>query len=339
MSLFIFLSLVVALAGCSAAAKERDEYFETTQKNIEDNQEDIQAALDDFVGAVFDSEPEKAIKLLNEEMIPKYEELLDMMDDVELKENELLIELNDLSKKLIEDDMERHLILKELFDDIMGKKETGETEDIDLDATLEEIHKSSKEQAETTDKFVEKLEEGDEEYDDVELREKDVPDDVNAEEIYEGYEQIIMQFIESVGGLSSKPKEAPDVDEDILADQGNPEVVFDGKVTLDGKFQLEGKSNLPEGSVLQMKTHEYGTENPYFKGDIPVEEDGSFSVETDIEGGVLDGELLVVRVAYIPDATDNKRNVGIYGEEGEKLEGNFIHPYTDIKRTRQGAFA
>jgi len=338
-SLFIILMIVIVLAGCSAAAKEREDYFDTTQKNIEDNQEEIQSALDDFVGAVFDSEPEKSIKLLNEEMIPKYEELLEMMDDVELKENELLIELNDLSKQLIEDDMEKHLILKELFDDIMGKKETGETEDIDLDATLEEIRKSSKEQAETTDEFVEKLEEVDEEYDDVELREEEVPDDVNAEEIYEGYEQIIMQFIESVGGLSSKPKEAPDVDEDILADQGNPEVVFDGKVTLDGEFQLEGKSNLPEGSVLQMKTYEYGTENPYFKGDIPVEEDGSFSVEADIEDEALNGELLVVRVAYIPDATENKQSVGIYGEEGEKLEGNFIHPYTDIKRTRHGAFA
>src|SRR5699024_11801008 len=89
-SLFIILMIVIVLAGCSAAAKEREDYFDTTQKNIEDNQEEIQSALDDFVGAVFDSEPEKSIKLLNEEMIPKYEELLEMMDDVELKENELL---------------------------------------------------------------------------------------------------------------------------------------------------------------------------------------------------------------------------------------------------------
>src|SRR5699024_10926015 len=97
----------------------------------------------------------------------------------------------------------------------------------------------------------------------------------------------------------------------VLTDQGNTEVVFDGEVRLDGTFQLEGKSNLPEGSVLQMKTFVYGTENPHFNGDIPVEDDGSFSVEADVEDDALDGELLVVRVAYIPDTTDNRQNVGV----------------------------
>ena len=116
------MSIVLVLAGCNAAAKEKDEYFETTQKNIDANKEEIQSALDDFVGAVFDSEPEESIKILNEEMIPKYEKLLKTMNDVELKENELLIELNDLSKQLIESDMEKHLILRDLFEDIMAKK-------------------------------------------------------------------------------------------------------------------------------------------------------------------------------------------------------------------------
>jgi len=339
MSLFVFMSIVLVLAGCNAAAKEKDEYFETTQKNIDDNKEEIQSALDDFVGAVFDSEPEKSIKILNEDMIPKYEKLLKTMDEVELKENELLIELNDLSEQLIESDMEKHLILRDLFEDIMERKETGETEDIDLEATLQEIYKSSEKQVETTDEFAEKLKEVAEEYEDVDLSEEEVPVELDLDEVYGSYEQIITQFIDSVGGLASTPKEAPDVDEDVLADQGNTEVVFEGEVTIDGKFQLEGKSNLPGGSVLQLKTFVYGTENPYFRGDIPVEDDGSFSVEADVEDEALNGELLVVRVGYIPDTTDNRQNVGVYGEEGEILEGDFIHPYTNIKRTRNGAFA
>src|SRR5699024_10853295 len=226
MSLFIFMSIGLLLAGCNAAAKEKDEYFETTQKNIDDNKEEIQSALDDFVGAVFDSEPEKSIKILNEDMIPKYEKLLKTMDEVELKENELLIELNDLSEQLIESDMEKHLILRDLFEDIMERKETGETEDIDLEATLQEIYKSSEKQVETTDEFAEKLKEVAEEYEDVDLSEEEVPVELDLDEVYGSYEQIITQFIDSVGGLASTPKEAPDVDEDVLADQGNTEVVF-----------------------------------------------------------------------------------------------------------------
>src|SRR5699024_357511 len=265
--------------------------------------------------------------------------LLKTMNDVELKENELLIELNDLSKQLIESDMEKHLILRDLFEDIMAKKETGETKDIDLEAILQEIYVSSEKQVETTDEFAEKLKEVAEEYGDAYVSEEEIPVELDLDEVYGSYEQIITQFIDSVGGLASTPKEAPDVDEEVLTDQGNTEVVFEGEVTLDGKFQLQGKSNLPAGSVLQMKTFVYGTENPYFKGDIPVEDDGSFSIEADVEDEALNGELLVVRVGYIPDTTDNRQNVDIYGEEGELLEGDFIHPYTNIKRTRNGAFA
>src|SRR5699024_4780479 len=289
MVLFILMSIVLVLAGCNAAAKEKDGYIETTQKNIDANKEEIQSALDDFVGAVFDSEPEKSIKILKEEMIPKYEKLLKTMNDVELKENELLIELNDLSKQLIESDMEKHLILRDLFEDIMAKKETGETEDIDLEAILQEIYESSEKQVETTDEFAEKLKEVAEEYGDAYVSEEEIPVELDLDEVYGSYEQIITQFIDSVGGLASTPKEATDVDKEILTDQGNTEVVFEGEVTLDGKFQLQGKSNLPAGSVLQMKTFVYVTENPYFKGDIPVEDDGSFSIEADVEDEALNG--------------------------------------------------
>lgn len=336
--LVIFMSMALVLAGCNAAAKEKDEYFDSSEEKFDEHQEGIQSALDDFVAAISDSEPEKAINILNDEMIPKYEEFIEVMDDVELKENDSLIELNDLTLEMLESDMEKHVMLRDFFEDIMEKKKTGETEDIDVDAFLEEIYKSSEEQVDITDEFVDKMIEVAEEDGEVD-EEEEIPVDADFDEIYGSYEQIVMQFIDSVGGLASKPKEAPDVDEDILTDQGNTEVVFKGEVTLDGKFQLEGKSNLPEGSVLQMKTYEYGTENPYLRGDIPVEEDGSFSVEADIEDDALNGHLLVVRIGYIPDTTDNRQNVGVYGAEGELLEGDFIHPYTNIKRTRNGAFA
>src|SRR5699024_3442974 len=124
-------------------------------------------------------------------------------DLVELKENELLIELNDLSKQLIESDMEKHLILRDLFEDIMAKKETGETKDIDLEAILQEIYVSSEKQVETTDEFAEKLKEVAEEYGDAYVSEEEIPVELDLDEVYGSYEQIITQFIDSVGGLAS----------------------------------------------------------------------------------------------------------------------------------------
>jgi len=198
------MSIVLVLAGCNAAAKEKDEYFETTQKNIDANKEEIQSALDDFVGAVFDSEPEESIKILNEEMIPKYEKLLKTMNDVELKENELLIELNDLSKQAInrvrygKASYSKRFVWRHY-----GQKETGETKDIDLEAILQEIYVSSEKQVETTDEFAEKLKEVAEEYGDAYVSEEEIPVELDLDEVYGSYEQIITQFIDSVGGLAS----------------------------------------------------------------------------------------------------------------------------------------
>src|SRR5690625_5668121 len=94
------------------------------------------------------------------------------------------------------------------------------------------------------------------------------------------YEQLMMMLIESINGSSSNEEnETSDIGGNILADQGNTEVIFDGKVTIDETLKIQGKSNLPEDAVLQMKTYEYGTENPYFNGEIEVEEDGGFRSE------------------------------------------------------------
>lgn len=336
------MSFILILAGCNAAEKEKEEYFDSMEKIFDDQKEEIQLKTEEFLDAVSNSESEKSIEILSEEMIPKYEELVETMDEAELKENDLLIELNELSKELVESDMDIFIVLRDLFGEIMEAKESGEEDEVDVEARLEEVHKLSEEQVSKSEEYAKKMKDVLVEYEDADMTEEEALDNIvtmNAEEIYAGYEEIIMQFIDNVGGLSSKTNGAVDIDENIMSDQGNAEVVFEGDVKIDGRFEIQGKSNLPEGSVLSMNSYEYGTENPYFKGDIPVEADGSFTMEADIETETLDGELLVVRIAYMPESTKNEQNVGIHGVEGEKLEGDFVHPYTSIKRTRNGAFA
>src|SRR5690625_7890038 len=107
------------------------------------------------------------------------------------------------------------------------------------------------------------------------------------------YKQLVMMFIESINGSSSNEEnEASDIGGNILADQGNTEVMFDGKVTIDETLKIQGKTNLPEDAVLQMKTNEYGTENPYFNGDTEVEENGGIELEENIEVDTWDGALI-----------------------------------------------
>src|SRR5699024_12449384 len=44
-------------------------------------------------------------------------------------------------------------------------------------------------------------------------------------------------------------------------------------------FLLEGNSNLLSGAILNVKSYQYGSENPYFTGDFQVDEDGHFELE------------------------------------------------------------
>src|SRR5690625_5627180 len=99
------------------------------------------------------------------------------------------------------------------------------------------------------------------------------------------YEQLMMMLIESINGSSSNEEnETSDISGNILADQGNTEVMFDGKVTIRDTLKIQGKSNFPEDAVLKMKTYEYGTENTFFYGDIDEDEDGYYELVVDYDG-------------------------------------------------------
>lgn len=128
-------------------------------------------------------------------------------------------------------------------------------------------------------------------------------------------------------------------DQETLREQGNPNITLDGMVTIkDNVFQVTGSSNLLEGSTVPLSTYHYGSENPYLKEKLTVAEDGSFELAVEVDAGTLNGDLLTVRLAYQPEKEDQEAQE-IYGAEGEQIEGPFKRQYTNVKRTRHGAFA
>jgi hypothetical protein len=337
----MIIGLIVVLAGCSAS-KEMETYFSEVHEDVMKKNAKVEAATAEFIDAVVAQEPAEAMDILKGKVIPLNEAVLEKLQHADVTEDDLVV-YNDMSKEVVQLNLDKHIHMKDFFEKIVAEKEGDSSKKVDIDANMQKLFDINEQHIEASIAYREKMEEVSEESESVKLDEDAIAFDVNdidVDEVNDEYEALVMTFMDSFGEASSgERKDAPAVDADILADQGNPEVMFDGKVTIDESFKLQGKSNLPEGAVLQMKTYEYGTENPYFKGDIVVAADGSFAVEADVDDAALDGELLVVRLAYIPDNKENVAGQSVYGTEGEKLEGNFIHPYTDIKRTRNGAFA
>src|SRR5699024_12360005 len=100
---------------------------------------------------------------------------------------------------------------------------------------------------------------------------------------------------------------------------GSKEVARDADDKIkDNHFRLTGKSNLIEGATILMHTYHYGAQNPYLKGEFEVDEDGSFEMEEEINEEELNGEPLIIRLAFQPDKEDSELQE-IYGEEGEKV--------------------
>lgn len=336
------ISLLVILSSCSSASKEAQAYFDDTYDDITKESAEVEKGIEEYVNHIIDAEPEKAVKTLNEKVIPEQETLIEKIDDVDLNEEDL-IEFNQLAKRVVEINLDKHQLIKDMLEEIMESIEAGNMEDMDLDAQLETLSEMNEEHvkeiknyADMTDQIVEEYD--DLEYEDTDSLQKEQLDSLDASELDEEYDQLIAAFVESLDGSSAEGVTVQ-ADEDLMQDQGNVAVVFDGEVSIDDTFHLTGNSNLPEGATVQLQTYHYGSENPNLKEKIEVDSDGSFELEVDVEEDELNGEPIKVRVAYLPNSSENSELQGIYGEEGENLEGPFVHKYTDIKRTRQGAFA
>lgn len=123
------------------------------------------------------------------------------------------------------------------------------------------------------------------------------------------------------------PIEIPEWDEKP-EDYGDPHVWMDVEVTSDHKYlYFHGKSNLLEGAQVggNLRKPSGGIE-PFSHGYTHVNPDGSFELRIRYDD-IRDG--MYMPIAYEPDRNSWEDVVAVYGEEGEKLEGDLVHKGDD----------
>lgn len=347
--------LVVVLAGClDATGKELMAYINEDRLDLAEKTQDTDKYVEEYVNHVINLEPEKGFEILSERLIPEREKVLEEFDKVELKE-EIVIDLHNLFRGVIEADLNRQMAFKDLFADMMDGNEMTEGY---IDEKLKGLHGMNEAFREANEILYDELEQLIEEYE-LEWEDEDALtlETLKIEDMNEQTDGLVSSFIvgmdlngqediaeagsETNDEDTSNDKDDKDsvVSEELLAGRGNPEIVFDGGVEIKDEFHLSGRTNLIEGSMLNLTIYEFGSENPYIKGEMEVDASGNFGAEIDIEADELKGMPMEVHVGYHPEHQDDPEAQELYGEEGEKLTGSFIHKYTNIKRTRYGAFA
>ena len=334
---FIFLSLLIILSSCSNTSDEFDTYFNNTYPEIEEETVQAENSTQEYKNLILESKPQDAIELLNDKVIPQHEALLDKLDSVDLTETDL-IKFNKLSQEITKINLEKRLYSKSLFEEIINAHEDDNLNDFDIDNTVEGMHKLNEKYLKKLDEQVESSEELVEKHDSLKFDEiNSISVDLNT--LNEAYDELVAVFINSLDEFSEK-EDKETIDEALITDQGNPEIILDGDVTVsEDHFLLNGRSNLLGGSILNVKSYQFGSETPYFKGDFQVDEDGNFELEMDIDKKALDKEPFIVEIGYLPETSDDVEAINIYGKEGAELQGSFKQKYTSVKRTLYGVFA
>ena len=353
----IFLFVLAVLSACSSDNKEFDTFLNEVEQDISGEDADPDKYINEYIKQIESGNPEKALEILNEKEIPKNEELVKKYKEMDF-DNEDLTELKEALTKTLKVDKQKQETIRDIFEKVM---EHPDLEELQIDKELEILFDVHKKTIEVVEESAEIMQEVNEEYDQVELDEEQLETEVemDASEMNEETDALIMAFIEIVADTNGEgfdgeatnaatqddeedEKEADSQDDEslkeMLADKGSTEVVFDAEAEIkDNHFHVKGESNLIEGATVLMHTYHYGAENAYLKGEFEVDEDGSFEMEEEIDDDSLNGEPLVIRLAFQPDKEDPELQE-IYGEEGEKVEGPFAHKFTNTKRTRYGAF-
>lgn len=364
----IFLFVFAVLSACSSDDKEFDTFLTEVENDISGEDADPDKYINEYLKQIDNGDPEKALEILNEKEIPKNEELVEKYKDMEF-DNEDLTELKKALTKILEIDKQKQETLRDTFEKVMdypNLENLNDLQELQIDKELEVLADINERTIEDMEDSAKIMKEVNEKYDQIDIDEKKLASEVDMDvsEMNEDTEMVIMAFIKAVAEMDKdsvdeegtnttiednkedendeEEKETDSQDDELLkemlADKGSTEVALDAEAEIkDNHFRLTGQSNLVEGSTVLMHTYHYGSENPYLKGEFEVDEDGSFKMEEEIDEESLNGEPLVIRLAFEPDKEDPEIQE-IYGEEGEKIEGPFAHKYTNTKRTMYGAF-
>lgn len=334
--IFIFLSLLTLLSSCSNTSDEFDMYFNNIYPEIEEETIQTEQVTEEYMELILDSKPKKAINLLNDQVIPHHKILLDKLSNVDLTEADL-IEFNKLSQEITQIKLDQRLYSKNLFEDAITAHEQENLEDFNIDNATKGMYTLNEQYINKLSEQVDYAEKLSNNYDTLKFdRINSILVDINT--LNNAYDELIEHFSNHIDVFSEKTNNA--FDEALLNDQGNPEIVLDGEMTIfEDTFLLEGNSNLLSGAILNVKSYQYGSENPYFTGDFQVDEDGHFELEMESDKKALDNEPFTIEIAYLPETSDDLAAHDIYGKRGEKLTGPFKKKYTEHKQTRFGAFA
>lgn len=340
--IILFLSFILILSSCSNNdySDEFQSYFDQTYPDLKKEKNNADDTAQEFMNLILDSKPYEGMDSLNETVIPQQEALLDKVSNVKLTESDL-IKFNNLFEDVSAIILDKRLYTKQIFEQIIEAHENDTLNEFNKKKALKPLYDLNERHLEKNNEQVELSKRLVEEHDKLKIDEIN-PITIDAKVLNEAYEELVVSFIESMDeiSLTTVDNNPLKIDRELLSDQGNTEVVFDGDITVsDDYFLLKGKSNLLGGSILNVKSYQYGSENPYFKGDFQIEENGDFELEMDIDKNTLDSEPFIVQIAYLPETSDDIEAHKIYGKNGDNLSGPFIHKYTDIKRTRFGAFA
>src|SRR5699024_5660057 len=344
---------------------EFDTFLTEVENDISGEDADPDKYINEYLKQIDNGDPEKALEILNEKEIPKNEELVEKYKDMEF-DNEDLTELKEALTKILEIDKQKQETLRDIFEKVMDHPNPESLDELQIDkelGVLADINERTIEDMEDSAKIMKKV---NEKYNQIDINEEKFASEaeMNVSEINEDIDIVVMAFIEAVAEMDKESvdeevtntitkdngedendeeeKETNSQDDELLkemlADKGSTEVALDAEAEIkDNHFRLTGQSNLVEGSTVLMHTYHYGAEDAYLKGEFEVDEDGSFEWEEEINGEELNGEPLVIRLAFQPDKEDPEIQE-IYGEEGEKIEGAFANKYTNTKRTTYGAF-
>lgn len=362
--LVILMSAFLFITGCSAEDEELSDYVDKVQEALNGGL-DVDESTDEFGQLLADDEPEEAVKVLKEKVIPGYEALIAEYEALDLK-GEDAIATNNIVIRLFSNDLDTQRVLSEIFEEILAKADENQVDEINIEAQVDALSEINKEAVAAAEAIHDQVIYLTDTYDFLELEAgfDGAFEDLDAKGFDEDNELLILMFLEMVvdkrlsdtieGDLDEEGSEDANqeveternesskdsvlVDEEILVDRGNPNVALDATVTIeDNLFTLIGLSNLIEGSTVYLDSYHYGSDNPYLKEELVVDEDGSFELTFEIDPADLTGDPLTLRLSYQPDKEAAEAQE-IYGEEGEKLEGPFKHKFTSTKRTRHGAF-
>src|SRR5699024_4091463 len=123
--------------GCGEA-EEAEYYFDEVVPSVEEKIKESQEKLKEFVVAIINEEPEEAIDILSEGVIPLIEERIEIVDEADLTMDEL-VTIADFSKEMFELELERHIAIRDILVRIMSDKEAGELQEEDINKELDNL--------------------------------------------------------------------------------------------------------------------------------------------------------------------------------------------------------